>query len=294
MHIVDQEVVLSIDPERRDKTLAMIRGALESSLLDPHTAAKLAGRLGWAVSTLMGRLGRAFLHPVYKVANAHVGVRPPPELTSHEIICSDGTIGPRLRNALVWLHALLTHGPPRTLKPLHLRRRVECWTDASLVNQGVGAVFSWANSTSPTFGFNTSLVGNVGAWLPDVLLQEQIIFQLELFAVLLFLAAVAPSLRGSALRVWIDNEGARFALIAGYSSNAFGARIAGQVWILCARYDISLWVERVDTKDNPSDSLSRFRYELAKNLQWRLICTKAAIRELNSLLCKPWAELGMD
>ena len=99
-------------------------------------------------------------------------------------------------------------------------------------------------------------------------LQRQAIFQLELLAVLLFLQVYGPLLRGAALRLFVDNEGAKCALISGYSANVWGSRIVAQVWVEAARWDIALWFERVASKDNPADGPSRGRWALARKFRW--------------------------
>ena len=291
---------LSIDEGKKDRTLALIRAHLTSDKLDAMTAAKLAGRLAWAASVLSGRLGRAFLHPLYVLASIHSSLPDAPRhpaLKDGGIVTREGTIGPRLRNALRWWIALLLRGPPRLLRPGVRRRPFEAWTDASLLQQGVGGLWAESGQPASTQAFGTSIEGHLLGWLPSTLTQRQIIFQLELMAVLLLIRFAGPEISGHALRVWVDNEGARYGIIAGYSGNSFGARIIAQIWVEAARHDLALWVERVPTKENPADSLSRLAFSLARRLQWRLLSASkldTAVAELEDLLFKPWAELGLE
>ena len=142
--------------------------------------------------------------------------------------------------------------------------------------------------------FGAQLNGRLAKWLPPSHLQPQAIFQLELLAVLLLLQLYGPRVRGSALRIFVDNEGAKCALISGYSANSWGARIVAQVWIEAARWDIALWFERVASKDNPADGPSRQRWALARRLRWEeeseeevddAICIIEEVLEMNPQLC---------
>ena len=106
----------------------------------------------------------------------------------------------------------------------------------------------------------------MAAWLPLAHIQTQVIFQLELLAVLLFVRLFGPGIHGGTLRLFVDNEGARFGLIAGYTSNSWGARIVAQIWLKVARFDLAFWVERIPSKLNPADSTSRDRWVLQRRL----------------------------
>ena len=75
-------------------------------------------------------------------------------------------------------------------------------------------------------------------------------------------------MRGGSLRFFVDNEGARCSIISGYTSNAWGARIVAQIWVEAARWDISLWIERVPSKANPAGHPSRDRWNMAERLRW--------------------------
>ena len=59
------------------------------------------------------------------------------------------------------------------------------------------------------------------------------------------------------MRLWIDNESARYGLIGGYSGNPFAARIISEVWVQLARPGSAFLVDRVLSKENVSDGLPR-------------------------------------
>ena len=65
------------------KCMAAIRGALETGVLKPGCAEKLAGRLSWAVQVMFYRIGRAMIRPVFDQKRVGNGV-----LSSLRFVCS--------------------------------------------------------------------------------------------------------------------------------------------------------------------------------------------------------------
>ena len=55
---------------------------------------------------------------------------------------------------------------------------------------------------------------------------------------------------------WIDNDAARSSLVRGSSSVMSLNSIALETWSVVKRRLLYLWVERVHTKDNPTDGIS--------------------------------------
>ena len=176
-----------------------------------------------------------------------------------------GTLSPRLSMALRWWRAVLFHGPPREMTSGVRRTLFEGWTDAALEPAGLGGVLSPSGMLSGLY-FGTPLGDRLAAWMPPPTLQRQIIFQLELMAPVIFIIRFAKAIKGHALRLWIDNEGAKCALRTGYSRNPWGARIAAQFWLEVTRLNVAVSIERVASKDNVADGPSRDRYDLVHRL----------------------------
>ena len=86
------------------------------------------------------------------------------------------------------------------------------------------------------------------------------------------------------MRLWIDNESARYGLIGGYSSNPFAARIISEIWVQLARADIAFFVERVPSKENISDGPSRDDWELIQALKIARVRAGGALKEAAALL----------
>ena len=104
-------------------------------------------------------------------------------------------------------------------------------------------------------------------WLPPTDDTDRVIYQLELLAVLWALVHFGNRLRGARLRLWIDNEAARFTLIGGYSSNPWAARIISEAWVQLVYLDIDVHFERVASKENISDGPSRDYFGLVDVLK---------------------------
>ena len=66
-----------------------------------------------------------------------------------------------------------------------------------------------------------------------------------------------PDLRNGLWLHFVDNTSAQGSLIKGSSSVRALNRITFCIWGLARRRELYLWVERVASKDNPIDSLSR-------------------------------------
>ena len=86
---------------------------------------------------------------------------------------------------------------------------------------------------------------------------EQIICEVEAFAVALVLCGLRGSLRGRCIISFIDNDAARFGFIRRSSPSLCMFNIICIVTLLEAILETSLWYERVPSKSNPSDLPSR-------------------------------------
>ena len=58
-------------------------------------------------------------------------------------------------------------------------------------------------------------------------------------------------------RIFIDNEVAGVALVRGTSDDVLARMIAGCFWRICIECNITPWIERVCSKNNPADEPSR-------------------------------------
>jgi len=93
------------------------------------------------------------------------------------------------------------------------------------------------------------------------------------------------------MRLWIDNESARFALISGYSTNPWAARIVSEIWVQLSVMDCAFYVERVPTKENIADGPSRGHLRLLQRLSIPVQGARSAVSGAAHLLTQNTALL---
>ena len=81
------------------------------------------------------------------------------------------------------------------------------------------------------------------------------------------LASASEILRNSLWLHFIDNNGALSCLIKGSSSCLGTDTLVGMTWHTISSLDVLPWFDRVDTKSNPVDGLSRNKLDGP----WRLV-----------------------
>ena len=87
--------------------------------------------------------------------------------------------------------------------------------------------------------------------------QEQAIGELEAFAVLVALNLWGDLLSSRHLVSFLDNEGSRFLILKGYSSNLTLGKIVHEISLLEEEKCIMAWYSRVPTEANVADLPSR-------------------------------------
>ena len=87
--------------------------------------------------------------------------------------------------------------------------------------------------------------------------KSKVIHQAELWPALLSMATWWTRLRMRRVILFVDNDGARGALIKGTSTSAPSAKIVSRFWELVAQAECHVWVERVPSLSNVADGPSR-------------------------------------
>ena len=126
-------------------------------------ASKITGKLSFAGSAMVGRLGRAYLYVLYKYAASG----------GHRYRHSTAKLTQQLTHALEWWRVALSDAPARTFTLYDNRPVWELYTDAALVPHGLGAVLAASERGTPQFpsGPQTQAFGvydldSLSAWLP--------------------------------------------------------------------------------------------------------------------------------
>ena len=244
------EIAVSVDPRRRASVLSLADATLAAGALTHTQAAKLAGKMRWALCPCFGRVGLALLRPLHAVRDI---ASPMPD---------------ELREAVAGLRLLADCLPPRTLPVLASGAPLSVvFTDAAF-EAGRG-----------TLGVVVKRPGRPLLWTacdcPPWVLQAfaaldrpkaQYIGQLELLAAVVAYTTFADELRGEHVIHWIDNESAVYSLVKGYTSAPDSARIVNLYHACVTQLGVTPWLEYVQSDDNIADLPSRGEFALLQTL----------------------------
>ena len=237
--------VLEILPERAQQLRAEVLQVLRDGRLLPGYAARLVGKLGFASTQLFGKYGRAKLRPFVR----------------RQYESSMFGLNPQLRSALQWWAECLLHQFPREI-PFRIADEnvVVTYSDGEGSMAGIGVIIFSARLSGPEAGMLKVPPELRLRWRQqeerDLLLGRDI-FEVEAVGPLILLENWQHCFRHSLWLHFIDNQGALQALVKGSSSIAAGDEIIGLTWSKAAAAKAVPWFERVESKANPSDGLSR-------------------------------------
>ena len=248
--VSDGELLVSVDPGRRDSLFELINGALGAGELSRAQAAKLSGKLRWSLCPCFGRVGLALLQPLHAVRH---NTSPLP---------SD------LREALAGLRMLVELMPPRSVQVMASREPpTVIFTDASF-EDGAGALGVVVKRPGQPLLWTAC---DCPEWVLDAFREvdrhkAQYIGQLELLAAVLAYTTFPEELRGRHVIHWVDNESAVYGLVKGYSGSPDSARVVNLYHTCVTQLGVTPWVEYVHTDDNLADLPSRGDFLLLRML----------------------------
>jgi len=228
--------------KRVKETSEMLDEILERGSLRKRDALVVRGRLAFCDAFIFGRLGKVALQEITR----HAYASPFSERISGV-----------LENSLKLLKERVLGGAPRLLS-CRMLDTLFLLTDASFqpeVGAGLGAVLvSACGEVMQWFGIQLTLE-QLSTLMKDG--RETIIGELETLAVSLALMLWAKHLDSTQLLVYVDNEGARYSLIKGYSvSRSITAICALAATSLDAHYVLP-WFGRIPSASNLADFPSR-------------------------------------
>ena len=229
--------------ERKAELVTAIRDFLDRGAMSPKEAEVLRGRLHWFNSYLFGRAPCNAMHVLSKRAQGQ----------EHSNAMRED-----LHSSLSILLNHLETAPPLTLR-LTSGRNLYLFTDGSYepesdIRAGVGGLVLDEAGNPIRFFSDCICDEDLG-----VLLRESAhpIYEVELFAVMLALASWEDLLFDSYTVVFVDNEAAQSALIAGRSGTGCGRRILQRILESEHRTACRPWYGRVPSYSNPSDPPSK-------------------------------------
>ena len=238
---------MALTEKRRRHLILLLRDVLEQRRLPPALAAKLFGKLGFATTQMFGRFGRAQMaafkrrqHEVNKVG------------LNHQIE----------RSIMWWL--LILAGPPARPVPASLtsKKVVVSYSDGEGGSAGVGVALWHRSLECPVAAYlrvprEVRLLWSKarGHALPSERLND--IFSIEAVGPAVVLDQWPHLVAGEMWVHFIDNVGAQRCLVKGSSSVQAGDVIVSHTWEAVSKVQALLWVDRVGSKSNPVDALSR-------------------------------------
>ena len=240
------KIVVSAKPSRIANLETMILGILARGELSPALAASVVGKFGFLCSTLFGKVGRCC-----------TGALRARQYASHKVTYLTPQISISLKLMLHFIHS----SPSREV-PLELRAPIILYTDASDVPDrsprfGLGAVLYDPRDRELLYTSYAVPNSLVNSWLP----RSNYMGQLELLAAPLALETWRQRLTGMPVLLFIDNDSAASNLVKGYSPKEDSSAIVGHFWLQASQQALHVYVDRVESKSNPSDGPSRFLFE---------------------------------
>ena len=256
--------VVDNSEKRKQRVVDQIAAILRSGTLSSAEAEQLCGRLGFAASQLFARIGSAAIWHLRRKADLHEGPAP--------------LAGPLATSLEEWAKAVVSQAP-RTIFLEPRGQVVVCCSDGfldgegSTLRAGVGAII--ADRETGTFeAFGVMLPQTVLRKLCTAAGTERVIAEVELLAVMAakkFWRAHLGKWAGRRVAFYVDNEGARYGLIKGYSPNRLCASLLSACWRCDADSMAASWYERVPTRSNCADGPSRLRFENLPDVEGRRV-----------------------
>jgi len=271
-HLNAEGVVLSPTPVRVKKIMDQIRRALDDDSLSPDEASKLAGRVAFLTQAAFGAVAKAATKAIYARA-ADTAAR------------SADQLSPGLAAALRSLHQILPTIKPRFIPfdAEHLDLAI-LYADAFFADgekqHKAGHVPDGLNPTpdqraSNGWGYVLRIGdrvyydhGVVPTWFVQLFsARKAYIYMLEVFAQLAAFATFAAILPPSII-AFIDNTAGQAALSKGYGKDPAINGMISAFWSLAAHQGWFVEFERVPSKANIADAVSRHYLSRARREGW--------------------------
>jgi hypothetical protein len=262
LHIAHDKcgVIVRVNDEKAVKWSGAIDQALAAGVLSAGDASKMSGRLSFAAQKTFRRAGRAALRPLFQQQYAPL---------------SGGRIGKELEMSLKWWREALGAFQAQRVPWEPSTKKATLLTDARSTPPRVAAVLIVDGKHYYT------------DWAPDEAMLQMFskrndnqIMGLEILAVVVGICTFAKLLKGRSVKAYCDNVGGERALAAGAARSADHDRMIHGVWMMAMRLGLTLWTERVPTKDNIADLPSRESYSLMEQV-FCSISKSIAMREIN-------------
>ena len=246
MEVPTGEAAIKVTKKRIEQLTAMLLKIRKADSLGSGEAASLTGKLGFTLCACFGRHGRAKLRPFIR--------------RSYE---SRNALNTQLRSGIdFWLQFLNSHVPRQIPVFLDAMELAVSYSDGEGDKAGLGvAVWSAKCPGRPLAAFCEIPEQIRRLWdsQREAEAQSSDIFLIEAIGPLALLQTFPKILKNSLWLHFIDNEAAQHSLVKGSSSIACGDVVVGETWKRIQQLGIYPYFDRVESKANPVDGLSRGR-----------------------------------
>ena len=252
-----EEVRATVNQEKAQCWSNTLKAALDQQVptMAPSDAGKMAGRLSFAARSTFRFMGRAMVKPFYAQQYAATGRK------AKGGAAAILRMGPDLRAASEWWIEILKAKWSESRRLNTRTEVVELFCDASSTPPHVAAVLLKKGRLSYT---DMPVPQELMDRLP--IRKDKQIMALEILAIALGLSTFHGEVAGAVLRIWTDNVGCELSIKRGSSKREDHNLMVHAIWLMCARKDMTIWLERVPTDDNISDCPSRQDYRLLQQL----------------------------
>jgi hypothetical protein len=288
-------VAMHLSDSRREKIRVACSEARAG--LSPHQAARLAGKLWWASTWVLGSVGRAAIQPISVRAQ------------SDDEGLTEAT--PAIRRALAFCEQVVTVAPPRIIEVVGPRRGLALiWSDARYA----------ASAPVPASGGFVVLLLDAHRSLQRVVVgsganssefvrqfvsgRRTYIGQLEIAWAVSPYMSIPDLLAGRRVIHFIDNTSALAALVKGYASAIDSGLLVNAFHAFNAGLGAHAYFEYVRSKANVADYPSRFEFALLvlaldqaglSGIPWSTVIARLpSVKDWSDYSPQAWLEEGLE
>ena len=233
---------ISLTPEKCERRSKLITGYLQEGRIAHSFLEKLIGKLLFSQTAVFGKFARTQLRPLYVKLNRRVYNA---RLSAYE------------RSVFTWWRDVLADFSPRLATPRPKRPHWLIYTDAATNPPRLCALIFPGSKSTPDLQFLFSSSAAV-SWT-YLFRWTNLIFGLELLALVLLFEDHAPFLAGQCCWIYLDSNNSLAALVRGDSNTDIIAVLVARFWQLVQSRNICVWFSRVRSKINPADLPTRMK-----------------------------------
>ena len=240
----DNGMLLSVDltDGKKRKWADRISQFLDAGMISHKELESLNGRLSFSQTSIFGRFGRALTQPLYRKVNAafYQPVLPPSDI-----------------RVLEWRQGMLLDVRPRIIYPRISTPQRIIYTDAATSTLLAASITFYPSNCTVAPVVEACRVMAAGQEWCDLFIETNLIYGLEMLAIVQTAADPNLDLDGRCVTFYIDNNNAISALIKGDSDTVIISAISRIFWAICGRRGIAPWLERAPSPVNIADLPTR-------------------------------------